>query len=55
MRLREVVRVKLSRKAKELSVRFCDRCGSVCGPGCRRAALRDRARENALLHGWRIA
>jgi hypothetical protein len=43
------------KEKEELSVEFCDRCGSVCDAACRSDALRERAREKALLYQGRFA
>lgn len=46
--------LKLFRRTKELGVDFCERCSKVCGAGCRRAALRERALMQAWRYGARI-
>jgi hypothetical protein len=46
--------LKLFEKTKELAVEFCERCSRVCDPGCRAAALRERARTQALQFGGRV-
>ncbi|HET7129378.1 MAG TPA: hypothetical protein VFJ93_09930 [Gaiellaceae bacterium] len=46
--------LKLFKKTKELAVEFCERCSQVCDAGCRAAALRERARMQALRFGGRI-
>jgi ferredoxin len=46
--------LKRFRRARELAVEFCDRCGSVCDAACRRNAIIERARERALLRGMRL-
>jgi hypothetical protein len=42
-------------KTKDAAVSFCERCGQVCGSGCRAEALRERARLQMLAYGWRQA
>ncbi|HEX6761795.1 MAG TPA: hypothetical protein VF094_03235 [Gaiellaceae bacterium] len=44
---------KLFSRPSELAVEFCERCGSVCDAACRRNAIIDRARDQALLLGQR--
>jgi len=46
--------LKLFRQTKELAVEFCERCSKVCGAGCCRAALRERALLEAWRYGARI-
>lgn len=46
--------LELFKRTKELTVTFCERCGKVCGAGCRRAALRDRTLSQRLWLGVRI-
>lgn len=38
----------LFKRARATAIDFCDRCGSVCGPSCRREAVIGRARDRAL-------
>ena len=42
------------RRRKELAVGFYERCGEVCGDGCRRATLRERALLQQLWLGVRM-
>jgi hypothetical protein len=46
--------LKLSKRAKERAVEFCERCARVCDAGCRRAVLRERALLQALRYGARV-
>jgi len=41
-------------RTKEPAVSFCERCGTVCDAGCRRAALRERTLSRQLWLGVRI-
>ena len=43
------------RAAYLAAVSFCERCGTVCDPGCRADALLERARAGAFTFqaGWR--
>ena len=41
----------LSRKLKESTVRFCERCARVCDDTCRRAALRERVLLQQIWRG----
>jgi hypothetical protein len=52
--MRGAVMSKLFSRTQELAVEFCERCSKVCGAGCRRAALRERALLQAWRHGARI-
>jgi hypothetical protein len=45
---------KLFKRTRERVVHFCERCGSVCDSACRADAVRDRAREQAILLGARF-
>ena len=45
---------RLSKKTKELTVRFGERCAEICDDGRRRAALRDRALLQQLWQGVRV-
>jgi hypothetical protein len=47
--------LKLFRRTRELTVEFCERCGSVCDAACRRDAIVGRARDRALLYGMRLS
>lgn len=40
----------LFKRTRELTFRFCERCGRVCDDTCRRAALRERV---LLQQVWR--
>jgi hypothetical protein len=44
--------LKLFKRTRELTIEFCDRCGSICDATCRRNALLERARDEALLHAY---
>lgn len=44
----------LFKRTKAAAVEFCERCSQVCDAGCRAAALRERARMQALRFGARI-
>jgi hypothetical protein len=46
--------LKLFKGTKAVAVEFCERCSQVCDAGCRAAALRERARMQALRFGMRI-
>ena len=46
--------LKLFGWTRDLAVEFCDRCSRVCDPGCRRAALRERALLQAWRYGTRV-
>ena len=46
--------MRLLKQARELAVEYCERCLEVCGAGCRRAALRERALLQALRNGVRF-
>jgi hypothetical protein len=45
---------RLFKTTKAVAVEFCERCSQVCDAGCRAAALRERARMQALQFGGRI-
>ena len=46
--------LRLFKRTKESAVEFCEACSRVCGAGCRRAALRERALLQAWRYGARI-
>lgn len=46
---------RLVRTVRGSSVEFCERCGSVCDAACRRGAIVERARMQALARGWRLS
>jgi hypothetical protein len=46
--------LKLWKGTEEPAVEFCERCTKLCGAGCRRAALRERALLQGRRHGARI-
>lgn len=52
----EVVMLR-SRKSRldEDTIRFCDRCSSVCDRRCQADAFARRTLDQALRHGWRLA
>jgi hypothetical protein len=39
---------------RELAETFCERCGQVCGDGCRRPAVRERVLLQQLWLGVRL-
>jgi hypothetical protein len=45
---------KQRKRTAEPAVRFCERCGQVCGVACRRSALRERALLQQLWLGVRV-
>jgi hypothetical protein len=45
---------KRFRKAAQL-VEFCERSGKVCGNACRQTTIIERARDRALMRGWKYA
>jgi hypothetical protein len=47
--------LKLFKRPRERAVQFCERCGTVCDAACRADAMRDRARERAILLGTRFS
>lgn len=46
---------RLGRRERVSTVEFCERCGSVCDSACRRGAIVERARMQALAQGWRLS
>jgi hypothetical protein len=46
--------LKLFGKSKELAIESCDRCVRVCDHGCRAAAIRERALQQAPRMGVRV-
>ena len=47
--------LKLLKRTRVLTVKFCERCGLVCDAACRRNAIVERARDRALLQGMRVS
>lgn len=45
---------RLLKKTKAVAVELCERCSQVCDARCRGAALRERARTQALQFGGRV-
>lgn len=53
--MKELMMLRLFKRTRELTVSFCERCGSVCDSVCRAEAVRERALRRALVYGWRQA
>lgn len=53
--MKELAMLGRFRRTRELTVSFCERCGSVCDSACRAEAVREHALRRALAYGWRQA
>ena len=47
--------LRLFKRTRELTLSFCERCGSVCDSVCHAEAIREHALQRALAYGWRQA